>query len=99
MREKCNSIQGPFNERRDSATIERLDSRGYTFSEMKSYCRLPLHETNHVSAVCSTNGNSIFLAYSIMYVQNFRMHGLINITSGLLICECSVELIILLIPR
>ncbi len=48
--------QGPFNLKGVSVPVERIDSRGYSFSEMKSYCALPLHETNHVSSVCSTNG-------------------------------------------
>ena len=39
-----------------SFPVERLDSRGHAFSEMKSYFTLPLHETNHVSAVSSTIG-------------------------------------------
>ena len=53
-------MQGPFSLKSVSVPVDHYNSRGYSFSEMKSYCTLPLHETNYVSSICSSIGNSTY---------------------------------------
>ena len=50
------ALQGPYKLKALKYPIQRIESRGTGFSELKCHWTLPIHETTHVTAICTGPG-------------------------------------------
>ena len=51
------TVQGPYRLQATKYPIERVESRGVGFSELRCHWMLPIHETNYIATICTGPGN------------------------------------------
>ena len=54
------TAQGPYQLQAREYPIERVESRGIGFSELRCHWMLPIHETNYIATICTGPGNHAF---------------------------------------
>ena len=52
------TVQGPYRLQARKYPIERVESRGIGFSELRCHWMLPIHETNYIATICTGPGNN-----------------------------------------
>lgn len=58
-------FQGPYQMEVHTHPVERIEARGWGFSELKCHWSIPLHETNYVRAICTGQGEELFVYVNI----------------------------------